>query len=314
MFHAQDPLTANALATLAAEGRIAGFARTVHHLDDHADPRLAALQDRGVRDAAALCCVSGLWRRTLRARYGRDAVPVGNGVDGARFSSGPRGMAERDLRARLGIPPDGRLVLALGGVEARKNTLGLLHGFALLRRRVPDVRLLVAGGATLLDHAAYRRSFDAGLAAHGIGDAVHLAGVVADADMPALYAMADVFACVSLNEGFGLCVIEALAAGRPVVVSGIEPFTEHLGRDDVLWADPVDPGSVASALAEGLLPGARGRFAALGPTLAAGFGWDRVAAAHGPVHASLARAAERFRPGAAGTWADGPARTEMSDA
>ncbi len=83
LFHAQDSITANALADLAGRGRIAGYVRTVHHLDRFDDLQLEGWQDRGVRAAAALCCVSRHWQDRLHARYGRRPTLVGNGVDTA---------------------------------------------------------------------------------------------------------------------------------------------------------------------------------------------------------------------------------------
>src|SRR5260370_24618441 len=86
VWHAQDGISANALATLKERGLIAGFARTVHHVDDFADPRLAALQLRAILSADRLFVVSRLWRDFLARECGREAVLVGNRLDTARFS------------------------------------------------------------------------------------------------------------------------------------------------------------------------------------------------------------------------------------
>ena len=63
--------------------------------------------------------------------------------------------------------------------------------------------------------------------------------------MPALYRLADGAGLPLLKEGFGLCVLEAMACGTPVVVSRIAPFTEYLGERDALLCDPDDPASIA---------------------------------------------------------------------
>src|SRR5262249_45594981 len=86
VWHAQDGISANALATLKERGLISGFARTVHHVDDFADPRLAALQSRAIESADRLFVVSRLWRDWLARTYGREAALVGNGVDCTQFS------------------------------------------------------------------------------------------------------------------------------------------------------------------------------------------------------------------------------------
>ena len=284
MFHAQDSITANALADLAARGRIAGYVRTVHHLDRFDDPQLEAWQDRGVRAASALCCVSRLWQDSLHARYGRRPTLVGNGVDTVQFSGVPEARDD-DLRRRLGLAGGaaGPVFLALGGIEARKNTLSLLHAFLQLRAERPDARLIVAGGATLLDHTAYAAAFHAALAAGDAGGSVILPGVIADADMPALYRLADALASVSRAEGFGLCALEAMASDRPVVLSDIAPFNQHFAQGEALWADPDDAADIARALGDAVDP--RRRRTGGGPAVARRFGWDAVARNHLPVYA-----------------------------
>ncbi|MGL1213324.1 glycosyltransferase, partial [Vibrio parahaemolyticus] len=88
-------------------------------------------------------------------------------------------------------------------------------------------QLVIAGGASLLDHSDYQQRFDAALAALAVpadGPApVIRTGPLAQPDMPALYRLADALAFWSLREGFGLAVLEAMASGVPAVVSRIAP-------------------------------------------------------------------------------------------
>ena len=291
--HAQDPIGANALADLVGKRRIPGFVRTVHHLDRFHDPRLAAWQLRGMRAAERVCVVSRLWQDRLRHDHGVRATIVGNGVETERFTPRPDAH-DAAVRARLGLSPDesGPVILALGGIEPRKNTLGTLQAFLRLARSHPDAMLVIAGGATLLDHRAYRERFDAALAQLGTADRVIVAGIMPDEQMPALYRIADMLAFPSLEEGFGLCVLEAMACGRPVIVSDIAPFTEYLRPDDALWASPNEPDSILMAMLEALDPNVRNRLGDTGPKRAASFGWNRVAMAHLPVYAALNRIME----------------------
>lgn len=287
VLHAQDPIGANALAALQERGVIDGFVRTVHHLDPFGDGRLAAWQRRGFERATRVLCVSRLWRDVLRDEHGIDAAVVHNGVDCARFT--PQADAgDRSVAERHGVRGDGPVVLAVGGVEQRKNTIQLLDAFASLHAERPGAQLVIAGGASLLDHDAYAADFiararAAGLAV-GAGRPVVLTGTVPDADMPALYRAADVLAMPSLREGFGLAVLEALASGTPVVASRIAPFTEYLNRDgadDCVWADPHDAMSIAAALREALAPARAAALAAGGvPTVCRRFGWPASAARH----------------------------------
>jgi glycosyltransferase-like protein len=278
LYHAHDGISANALIELKRRGLIEGFVRTVHHIDDFSDRRIAFWQHRSIAEADALMVVSDVWRRRVEAAFGRDAACVGNGVDLARFAPDPDGR-ERALRLRHKLH-GGPILLSLGGVEARKNTLHTLHAFAELLTTNPDALLVIAGGATLLDHSAYQTAFRDALADFGAAaDRVRLLGPVADEDMPALYRLADVYLSPSIKEGFGLCVIEALACARPVVVSEIEPFVGYLKPGEAHWCDPSAPSSIAAAMRAALRSDARD-----GPRAAARFPWSCVAKAHLPVY------------------------------
>ena len=116
-----------------------------------------------------------------------------------------------------------------------------------------DARLVVVGGASMLDHSGAQRAWAQALAEHGLpegpGQAVLRTGPVADAVLPALMRRADVLAMPSLMEGFGLAALEALACGTPVLVSARAPFTEHFdGAAAVAWCDPEDITSIAAGL------------------------------------------------------------------
>ncbi|WP_114811110.1 MSMEG_0565 family glycosyltransferase [Paraburkholderia kururiensis] len=284
ILHAGDSISGNALAQLKEEGHIAGFVRTVHHLDVFDDLRLEHWQRRAWHDADVVLCVSDAWAQRMRRDHGVAALTVPNGVDVERFGATP---ADEDpaVRQRLGITRDGGpVVLAVGGVEARKNTLMLLEAFARLRQAAPAAQLVIAGGASLLDHDAYARQFAARAAACGLrigrGAAVVLTGTVDDAAMPALFRSADVVAMVSVREGFGLVVLEALASGRPVVVSRIAPFTEYLDERACVWANPFDAESIADALRRALHARGGIDFAQAVPALLQRFSWAASARRH----------------------------------
>jgi glycosyltransferase-like protein len=290
IFHAHDGISGNALAILKERRLIPGFARTVHHVDDFADPRLVELQARSIRAADRCFAVSRTWQTRLATDWTITAELTGNGVDTERF--GPRPTeAEETLRKRLGLGP-GPVFLSVGGIEARKNSVRILEAFLQLRILFPQAQLVIAGGASLLDHGAYQREFAATLASAGPASAgIHVIGPVSDADMSPLYRLSHALVFASVKEGFGLCVLEAMASGIPVVVSSIAPFTEYLSPDDALWCDPLKPASVADAMALSFNETLRRRLAERGPRIAAAHGWERVAKAHLPAYAHLAEPA-----------------------
>jgi glycosyltransferase involved in cell wall biosynthesis len=172
------------------------------------------------------------------------------------------------------------VVLAVGGVEPRKNTLRILLAFARLRERTPAARLWILGGATVLDHGAYRASFDGAL--HELPrrtrEAVVELGVVPEDDVPALFHLADVLAIPSLHEGFGLAALEALAAGLPVVASDRPPFTEFLDGSCATLVDPRSAAEIEDGIRRALHAAPGGSRA--GRRRARAHSWARVAASH----------------------------------
>ena len=292
VWHAQDGISANALATLKERGLIETFARTVHHVDAFDDARLAALQLRAIVAADRLFVVSRLWRDWLAHELGLDACLVGNGVDISRFLP-VSDATDVALRQRLDLPPGAPVFLAVGGVEQRKNTIRLLEAFRTIHAQHPSSRLIIAGGASLLDHNAFQAVFVQMLAQSGLPEgAIIRTGPWPQELMPALYRAATSLVFPSTKEGFGLVVLEAMASGVPVVTSRIAPFTEYLGDDDVLWCDPFDVRSLAAAMAQSLDSARRGHFIARGFEIAARHDWIRTARAHLPGYANLAPAKE----------------------
>lgn len=286
VLHTHDPIGGNALANLVDAGRIDGFVRTVHHLEVFDDVQLMRWQARGFKAARQVFCVSRLWQRMLADRHGVSAAEVRNGLQRDRFSP-LRQATDAALAQRLGVRAGAPVVLALGGVEARKNTVRLLQAFVLLRATWPDAQLVIAGGASLLDHAPYAREFGALARASGLavgpGAPIVRTGALPDEDIPALYRLADVVAMPSLNEGFGLVTLEALASGVPIVVSRIAPFTEYLEEADAHWADPLRSASIAQALTAALASRSSAQTAAIAASaarLGATFSWTASAARH----------------------------------
>lgn len=294
VFHAHDGIGANALLALRRQGRIGSYVRTVHHVDDgFGDPVLDAWEAQSIRQADRLICVSESWAPKLRERFGRESQVIHNGVDLRRFSPvSPATEADRDadLARRLGLGT-GPVYLMVGGIEARKNTVGALQAFLRLRARVPEAQLLIAGGASLLDHGLYRQRFEQVLAQAGLqagpGQPVVLSGVLAHADMPALYRLATALLFPSVLEGFGLAIVEAMASGVPVIVSRQEPFTDFLGPDDVLWVDPHSVSSMTEALLQVLFPGAAQALREQGLGVVRRFDWAAAARAHVDLYSAL---------------------------
>ena len=166
------------------------------------------------------------------------------------------------------------------------------RAFELAFTREPRLRWLIAGGASIWEHEDYRREFARQLAElpAELRARIALLGTVPESELTALYQMSDVLLCPSLQEGFGLCVLEALAAECAVIVPRGAPFDEYL---DERCASFVDPGSATQIAAElqRLLAdrGERERLTENGRARVQRYSWDLVAERHVARYESLLR-------------------------
>jgi phosphatidylinositol alpha-mannosyltransferase len=206
--------------------------------------------------------VSPAARRVVVEHLGGDAVLVPNGVDVARFAQATP-LPER---------PDGPTVVFLGRIdEPRKGLAVLLEALPELVRLRPDVHLLVAGPGDVDDVAeAVPRS---------LRDRVHLLGLVAEQDKPRVYASGEVYCAPNTHgESFGIVLVEAMAAGLPVVASDLPAFRAVLEDGTAGILAPVgDAGALARALGDILGdPARRAALAAAGRRAAAVYDWASV--------------------------------------
>jgi glycosyltransferase involved in cell wall biosynthesis len=237
----------------------------------------------------------------LAVRRARGLVCVSEATAGQLIARFPA-AASRTVVARLGVspelsapapeeadslPPPG-FVLAVGTLEPRKNLPRLVEAY---RRLPPDLQAahpLVVVGA---------RGWSEGptlAALSSLGNRAAVLGHVSDAALAELYRRCAVFCYPSLAEGFGLPVLEAMAAGAAVLTSNVSSLPE-VGGNAVAYADPHSEREIAAALGELLVdPGWRFQLGAAAEVRAREFTWSAFAAT---VLAVLERGARRS-PGA----------------
>jgi phosphatidylinositol alpha-mannosyltransferase len=210
--------------------------------------------------------VSDFARRVQVEHLGGDAVIIPNGVHVAAFAEGPPlpGLAR-------GV--DGPTIGFLGRFdEPRKGLPVLLEAMRSVQRRHPGVRLLIAGRG---DEAEVRALIGADLRA-----SVALLGELAEEDKAAFLRSVDVYCAPNLlGESFGVVLIEALAAGAPIVASDLDAFRAVLedGGAGVLVRRG-DAGALAGALCDLLDdPERRAELSGRGAEVAAAYDWEVLA-------------------------------------
>ena len=276
VYHALDNL---ALPLAAPKGQMK-FVLTVHDLIPLYFPRGVGLGHRWyfrlaiprvLRRADAVVVSSAATASRIISRFpgakGKiRAVPLG--VDTQLFRSIKSPQVRTPLRASHGSR--GEYILFVGTLQANKDVARLIRAFRTVVQEQTELLLVIAGRGR--DHERLVLE----VARCGLQANVIFTGYVPDADLPALYSGARAFVFPSLEEGFGLPPLEAMACGAPVVASDIPVFREVLGPAAVL----VEPASEAS-LAAGILavlrkPAFASDLAQLGQERVRAFPWERT--------------------------------------
>jgi UDP-glucose:(heptosyl)LPS alpha-1,3-glucosyltransferase len=197
---------------------------------------------------------------------------VWNGIDAERFA--PRGPAlegRAALRARLGLPPAGFLVLFAGYNYEQKGLFTIIRALPALRDE--DVSAVVAGNDPVRRRAAERLAEEL-----GVRERLHFLGTVED--MPTCYAACDALVFPAEGEAFSMVVLEGMAAGLPVVLSRDNGAAEFLEPDvdALVLPERPSPDDVEAAV-RGLVadPAGRREMAEAGRAKARARSWDRVA-------------------------------------
>ena len=218
-----------------------------------------------------------LMRRVgVRLAVSRAAQRTVAGTFPGTYELFPNGIETERFRAAAPRPPvllaGRRHVLCVGRLEPRKGLDCLIGAMADVQARRPDVRLVIVGDGPDRERVRSQASL--------AGVDVLFAGRVSDADLPAYYRAADLVCCAATGgESFGIVLLEAMAAGRPVVATSIEGYVELAGEAEaVRFVPPGDVRAMAEAIAAWLDDAPlRARAAAEAPNFTARFDWTTLA-------------------------------------
>ncbi len=211
--------------------------------------------------------VSEVVRDFMFSYFPGDYRIIPNGIDVERFSNPALRPMERFDDGKLNI-------LFVGRLDKRKGFKYLLQAFAQVKKAVPETRLMVVGAYDKEDKAEFVRY----ARKHRLRD-VRFIGPVSEEDLPRYYRTCDVFCAPSTGfESFGIILLEAMAAGKPIVASDIDGYRAVLqdGAEGLLI-----PSEDVRRLADALIcllkdPALRERMGRQGQAKAHHYSWQRV--------------------------------------
>lgn len=191
--------------------------------------RLIALSEAGASDVEQ-------YLRVPRERI--DVVPLAGGRNELAQAT-----PEAELRSRLGLG-HGPVILSVSAKKVHKNLKRLVEAMAAVTEREQDAMLVIPGNPT--PHELELRELAENL---GIGEGVVFPDYVSGADLEGLYDLSVCFVFASVNEGFGIPILEAMRRGVPVVCSRASALPEVAG-DAARYFDPLSTSDIATAITD----------------------------------------------------------------
>jgi phosphatidylinositol alpha-mannosyltransferase len=239
-------------------------------------PKCRWLFEPMMRRIRARLAVSDAARRTVASHFPGEYEIVPNGIDVDRFQA-TTGQRPASMRH------DVRHVLFVGRLEPRKGVDRLIRAMAAVQQHIDDPRLVIVGDGpdrTALESVAREARVD-----------VLFAGRVRDEDLPAYYRAADLVCSPALGgESFGIVLLEAMAAGRPIVATRIDGYAQLLAGAGCACLVPVDDTAALAHEIERLLADAelRRRYGIAGAAFVRAYDWRAIARRLESIYAGVA--------------------------
>lgn len=205
--------------------------------------QLTAWTKYAVAHAARIVTISENTKNAIMEAYHVPADRIAVTYPGLTFMKAVTGVTKEEISKKYSIRS--RYILSVGTIQPRKNYVRLIEAFSRLLKENKDnddLELVIVGKKGWL----YEETFEAP-EKYGVKDRVKFLDFVPDSDLPALYTHAQCFALLSLYEGFGLPVLEAMAYGCPVVISGSSSLPEIAGKAGI-YVQPDDVTSITQGL------------------------------------------------------------------
>ncbi|MEM3433549.1 MAG: glycosyltransferase family 1 protein [Candidatus Methanomethyliaceae archaeon] len=148
----------------------------------------------------------------------------------------------KQIQVKYKLPDS--FILYVGSLGVHKNVKTLIRAFAHVARETSHSLVLVRGA----HHTTSDRTIEQEVSILGLENRVLMLGPIPEDELPCFYQLADLFVLISLNEGFGLVLLEAMACGTPILAARRGSVPEVVRDAACLLDDPTDPEAVASAI------------------------------------------------------------------
>lgn len=186
-----------------------------------------------------LIAVSPVALETMSCFFPGEYRIIPNGVDTGIFSPGPSNLDDK-------LPQGSLKLLFMGRFDPKKGLRHLLCALPIIKKRIPDVKLVVCGDGPQTMKSYYNRFITS-----EVKESVHFAGEILGAERAQYYRWCDISLTPSIGaESFGIMLLEAMACGKPVVASYIPAFRNVMSQSEGVFVRPRDSEDIARGVLE----------------------------------------------------------------
>jgi glycosyltransferase involved in cell wall biosynthesis len=238
---------------------------------------LKTLIPRSLKMAAKIIAVSDFTKSEVEKYYkipNKKIAAIHNGVDFELFNQFVSHEKSEEVRKKYNLPE--KFIFYIGTLQPRKNIPVLVEALNILHEKysLNNIKLVIAGNRKAHN---FDPKIDEATKKYNLEICVIFPGWIDEEDKPALYKLASCFVFPSLYEGFGIPIVEAMAAGTPVVSSDKSCLPE-IGKNGTIYANPNNPEEFAKKIHEILSDeNLRNNFVKKGKEAAKGYTWQKNA-------------------------------------